>query len=122
MFFSQVFENEWLSDQDSDVESDCFTESSLDVAADGETILPLPPSEPGSQSTPKRTSRHHQQVDPNLGGIMDLEWDPSVDVGGSTSHEEEDSSYYSTITGTWCPLWGWWGLQVPPQPRCRKQG
>lgn len=106
-----VFENEWLSDQDSDVESDCFTESSLDVAADGETILPLPPSEPGSQSTPKRTSRHHQQVDPNLGGIMDLEWDPSVDVGGSTSHEEEDSSYYSTITGV--EPW------EEPSPRCR---
>ncbi|KAK6470657.1 nesprin-2-like [Huso huso] len=28
-----------------------------------------------------------------------LEWDPSVDVGGSTSHDDADSSYFSAITG-----------------------
>ncbi|XP_041090476.1 nesprin-2-like [Polyodon spathula] len=28
-----------------------------------------------------------------------LEWDPSVDVGGSASHDDADSSYFSTITG-----------------------
>ncbi|RXM35715.1 hypothetical protein EOD39_3926 [Acipenser ruthenus] len=30
---------------------------------------------------------------------LPLEWDPSVDVGESTSHDDTDSSYFSTITG-----------------------
>uniref|UniRef100_W5NC25 Si:ch211-137a8.2 n=1 Tax=Lepisosteus oculatus TaxID=7918 RepID=W5NC25_LEPOC len=28
-----------------------------------------------------------------------LEWDPSVDVGGSGSHDDADSSYFSVVTG-----------------------
>ncbi|MGH0127719.1 UNVERIFIED_CONTAM: hypothetical protein FKN15_034218 [Acipenser sinensis] len=30
---------------------------------------------------------------------LPLEWDPSVDVGESTSHDDTDDSYFSTITG-----------------------
>ncbi|XP_060113767.1 nesprin-4 [Heteronotia binoei] len=90
-----VFENEWLSDRDSDVESDCFTEGSLDR----ETDSSLPALGQMRQSTPKKSPQRNQCLACSLGTAMDLEWDPSVDVGGSTSHDEEDSSYYSAITG-----------------------
>ncbi|XP_030634007.1 nesprin-2 [Chanos chanos] len=30
-----------------------------------------------------------------------LEWDPSVDIGGSVSHDDEDSSYFSAVAGVY---------------------
>ncbi|KAJ6663637.1 hypothetical protein lerEdw1_009716 [Lerista edwardsae] len=76
-----VFEDEWLSDRDSDLESDCFTEPSLDVAVEAETSLARPPGGPAWQPSPERAcSPRHRQPDPNFGGIVELEWDPSGDV------------------------------------------
>ncbi|XP_025070085.1 uncharacterized protein LOC112551727 [Alligator sinensis] len=85
----QVFEDGRLSDPETDALSDC---SSLEAEAKrGPGPLAFVP-----QSTPCRTLE--QPLDR---GSEDLEWDPSVDVGGSTSHDDEDSSYYSAITGSW---------------------
>lgn len=36
---------------------------------------------------------------------LGLEWDPSVDIGGSISHDNADSSYLSAGAG------GYWALQ-----------
>lgn len=83
----QVFEDGRLSDPETDAVSDC---SSLEAEAKrGPGPLAFVP-----QSTPCRMLE--QPLDR---GSEDLEWDPSVDVGGSTSHDDEDSSYYSAITG-----------------------
>ncbi|XP_070619755.1 nesprin-4 [Erythrolamprus reginae] len=87
-----VFEDQWELDRDSDGESDCsqaFRKGDPEPAA-------LVPEALGGHSTPKpdRCCRVP------LGGssAADLEWDPSVDVGGSTS-QDEDSSYYSAVMG-----------------------
>lgn len=97
--FLQVFENKWLADRDSDLESDCFTEESLEFTGEDGTSPSPRPLALVRQSTPPKTGLHPQWLAPNFEGTADLEWDPSVDVGGSTSHDEEDSSYYSAITG-----------------------
>ncbi|XP_054855920.1 nesprin-4 [Eublepharis macularius] len=99
-----VFENEWWSDRESDLESDSFTEGSLDL----EIGSPSPASGRMCHSTPKKSPHQFKYL--ALGPSMDLEWDPSVDVGGSTSHDEEDSSYYSAITGV--------GQWEEPSRRC----
>ncbi|XP_032632122.1 nesprin-4 isoform X4 [Chelonoidis abingdonii] len=93
-----VFEDEWLSDRDTDVGSDCFTDVSLEP--EGEARGP-PPAAWIYQSTPRKAlcCRRRHPFGDACGGSLDLEWDPSVDVGGSTSHDEEDSSYCSAITG-----------------------
>lgn len=93
-----VFEDEWLSDRDTDVESDCFTDVSPEP--EGEAKGP-PPAAWIYQSTPHKAlcCRRRHLFGAACGGSLDLEWDPSVDVGGSTSHDEEDSSYCSAITG-----------------------
>lgn len=93
-----VFEDEWLSDRDTDVESDCFTDVSPEP--EGEARGP-PPAVWIYQSTPHKAlcCRRRHPFGAACGGSLDLEWDPSVDVGGSTSHDEEDSSYCSAITG-----------------------
>ncbi|XP_075771402.1 uncharacterized protein LOC102456975 isoform X2 [Pelodiscus sinensis] len=98
-----VFEDEWLSDRDTDVESDCFEDASLESEVQGETGGSLPTAWI-YQSTPHKAvcCQHHHRFEAAGGDTLDLEWDPSVDVGGSTSHDEEDSSYYSAITGV-CP-------------------
>ncbi|XP_061452730.1 nesprin-4 [Rhineura floridana] len=107
-----VFEDEWLSDRDSDLESDCFTEESLELTGDdADARLSQPPVGLRCESTPKKAFLHRKRLAPNVGGIVDLEWDPSVDVGGSTSHDEEDSSYHSAITGV--------GQWEEPRRRCR---
>ncbi|CAI5780640.1 nesprin-2-like isoform X2 [Podarcis lilfordi] len=99
-----VFEDEWLSDRDSDLESESLAEESLDGP-------PQPPAAPMRQSTPKNPSLHRQQPAPAVETNVDLEWDPSVDIGGSTSHDEEDSSYSSAITGM--------GQWEEPRRKCR---
>ncbi|XP_028597650.2 nesprin-4 isoform X1 [Podarcis muralis] len=102
-----VFEDEWLSDRDSDLESESLTEESLEWAGDDGAGPPQPPVASMRQSTPKNPSLHRQQPEANV----DLEWDPSVDIGGSTSHDEEDSSYSSAITGL--------GQWEEPRRKCR---
>ncbi|XP_048355055.1 nesprin-4 isoform X2 [Sphaerodactylus townsendi] len=102
-----VFENEWLSDRESDLESNSLTEGSLDLKIGSL----LPALGQIGHSTPKKCPLHNKGLAHNLGTTMDLEWDPSVDVGGSTSHDEEDSSYYSAITGV--------GQWEEPSRRCR---
>uniref|UniRef100_A0A8D0DPQ8 Uncharacterized protein n=1 Tax=Salvator merianae TaxID=96440 RepID=A0A8D0DPQ8_SALMN len=88
-----VFEDEWFSDRESDPDSDCFTEASLELDDEYNTG-------PIGQSTPKKALLQRQRPRSRVKGTADLEWDPSVDIGGSTSHDdEEDSSYYSAITG-----------------------
>ncbi|XP_030400337.1 nesprin-2-like isoform X1 [Gopherus evgoodei] len=93
-----VFEDEWLSDRDTDVGSDCFTDVSPEP--EGEARGP-PPAAWIYQSTPHKAlcCRRRHPFGAACGGSLDLEWDPSVDVGGSTSHDEEDSSYCSAVTG-----------------------
>uniref|UniRef100_A0A8C8R7H0 KASH domain-containing protein n=1 Tax=Pelusios castaneus TaxID=367368 RepID=A0A8C8R7H0_9SAUR len=95
-----VFEDEWLSDRETDVESDCFTDASPEPEVEGEAGGLLPTAWI-SQSTPHKAAccRHLHSCRAIWGDSPDLEWDPSVDVGGSTSHDEEDSSYCSAITG-----------------------
>ncbi|XP_030400351.1 nesprin-2-like isoform X5 [Gopherus evgoodei] len=99
-----VFEDEWLSDRDTDVGSDCFTDVSPEP--EGEARGP-PPAAWIYQSTPHKAlcCRRRHPFGAACGGSLDLEWDPSVDVGGSTSHDEEDSSYCSAVTGN-APQWG----------------
>ncbi|TFJ98655.1 Cdc42-interacting protein 4 [Platysternon megacephalum] len=95
-----VFEDEWLSDRDTDVESDCFADASPEPEVEGEARGP-PPAAWIYQSTAHKAlcCRRRHPFGAACGGSLDLEWDPSVDVGGSTSHDEEDSSYCSAITG-----------------------
>ncbi|XP_053865852.1 nesprin-2-like isoform X1 [Malaclemys terrapin pileata] len=95
-----VFEDEWLSDRDTDVESDCFADASPEPEVEGEARGP-PPAAWIYQSTPHKAlcCRRRHPFGAAWGDSLDLEWDPSVDVGGSTSHDEEDSSYCSAITG-----------------------
>ncbi|KAM6428448.1 nesprin-4 [Liasis olivaceus] len=93
-----VFEDEWESDRDSDAESDCFTEGSLRCrAGDAEPAAPVPEA-PRCHSTPQAAPRCKQRAPSGDPLAADLEWDPSVDVGGSTSHDE-DSSYCSAVVG-----------------------
>ncbi|XP_074872624.1 nesprin-4 isoform X2 [Carettochelys insculpta] len=95
-----VFEDPWLSDRETDVESDCFEATSPEPENEGEAGGPLPAA--GLyQSTPHKAicCRRRHRFGAAWGDSLDLEWDPSVDVGGSTSHDDEDSSYCSAITG-----------------------
>ncbi|XP_058052363.1 nesprin-4 isoform X2 [Ahaetulla prasina] len=91
-----VFEDQWESERDSDVESDCFTEGSLGFRTGDPESAALTPEALWGHSTPQPV----QCCRVPIGGssAADLEWDPSVDVGGSTS-QDEDSSYYSAVMG-----------------------
>ncbi|KAG8143650.1 hypothetical protein E2320_000843 [Naja naja] len=90
----QVFENEWESDRESDVASDCFTEGSLAFCTGDPEPAALVPKALWGHSTPKPAQGCSAPVGDS--SAADLEWDPSVDVGGSTS-QDEDSSYYSAV-------------------------
>ncbi|XP_063168570.1 nesprin-4 isoform X2 [Candoia aspera] len=93
-----VFEDEWESDRDSDLESDCFTEGSPQFRMGDPEPAALVPGAPLCQSTPQPVL-HCKQLAPGRDPLAaDLEWDPSVDVGGSSSHDE-DSSYCSAVLG-----------------------
>ncbi|XP_038237703.1 nesprin-2-like [Dermochelys coriacea] len=95
-----VFEDKWLSDRETEVESDCFTDASLKPEVEGEARGPHPAAWI-YQSTPHKAlcCRRCHPFGAAWKDSLDLEWDPSVDVGGSTSHDEEGSSYCSAITG-----------------------
>ncbi|XP_029427693.1 nesprin-4 isoform X2 [Rhinatrema bivittatum] len=105
-----VFEDDWLSDRESDLDSDCFSDvlekdEENEERKWGESALHLHTSLWGR-------AQHRHPKDPRLcaaparSGSEDLEWDPSVDVGESTSHDEEDSSYFSMVTGK-SGVWPW---------------
>nr|XP_020642790.1 nesprin-4 [Pogona vitticeps] len=97
---SLVFEDAWLSDGERDPESSCFTEESLALDGQREAGAPWPPLAPLGRPTPEEDPPlcHAHQV-PKFGGALELEWDPSVDVGGSTSsRDEEDSSSSSSCS------------------------
>ncbi|XP_034294087.1 nesprin-4 isoform X2 [Pantherophis guttatus] len=91
-----VFEDQWESDRDSDMESDCFTEESLAFRTGDPEPAALTPEALWGHSTPKPARCCRVLVGES--SAADLEWDPSVDVGGSTS-QDEDSSYYSAVVG-----------------------
>lgn len=66
------------------------------VSVPPSACLLLPPSlEPSGRETPVSVDS------------IPLEWDHTVDVGGSSSPEDEDeATYYSALSGTvvyWCP-------------------
>lgn len=89
-----VFEDEWLSDRETDQDSDCISDAVLEdegIYSNTDTTLK-------HYSTP--VSGHSPRRLPDVKWCrVDLEWDPTVDVGGSNSHDEVDSSYFSAITG-----------------------
>ncbi|XP_064408656.1 nesprin-2 [Latimeria chalumnae] len=89
-----VFEDEWICDRDIDLGSDYLS----DVFVDSEGVCTTTDPTQQCHSTPLKVPRSQHRSD-TRGGSVELEWDPSVDVGGSTSHDDEDSSYYSAATG-----------------------
>ncbi|XP_078103221.1 nesprin-2 isoform X1 [Sander vitreus] len=91
-----VFEDDWILSQATD--SGCPSETlleeegALDKAHLGLPAFPNPP-EDFSQSSypPSPSSPTHEH--------LVLEWDPSVDIGRSVSHDDADSSYFSASAG-----------------------
>lgn len=81
--FSKVFEEDWLlaPPPDSGCPSEIPPEDEDVIERGGLSNLQDPLGPPGLD---------HQV----------LEWDPSVDVGGSVSFDDADSSYFSAITGS----------------------
>ncbi|XP_068572656.1 nesprin-2 isoform X2 [Cebidichthys violaceus] len=80
-----VFEDDWILSQATD--SGCPSETLLDEeGALDVTNLDLP----AFPNHPKVSPTHEH---------LGLEWDPSVDIGRSVSHEDADSSYFSANTG-----------------------
>ncbi|XP_067848213.1 nesprin-2-like [Heptranchias perlo] len=64
----------------------------------------LSAQQPFCQLTPPGTSQRHERSGRDTPVSVDsipLEWDHTVDVGGSSSHEdEEEGMYFSTLSGT----------------------
>ncbi|KAI4896627.1 hypothetical protein NFI96_029888, partial [Prochilodus magdalenae] len=75
-----VFEEDWPLCPDSGCPSETVPEE--DVVVDNG---PSPPS----QNNPSQLCHEH----------LVLEWDPSVDIGGSMTHDDADSSYFSASAG-----------------------
>ncbi|KAH0631582.1 hypothetical protein JD844_005980 [Phrynosoma platyrhinos] len=101
---TDVFEDEWVSDRDSDLESDCFSVDSLQLD-DGDVGQPHSPLDPLCQSTPKKALlQHHKRTAPNIGRTMDLEWDPSVDVGVDHLEEPHRKGRSSRWMSSFLPL------------------
>ncbi|KAK9394271.1 nesprin-4 [Crotalus adamanteus] len=98
-----VFEDEWESDRESDSESDCFTEGSLPFRTGHPESAALIPQGLLLHSTPQSVRCCRAPAPIGDSSAADLEWDPSVDVGGSTS-QDEDSSYCSAVVGQEEPL------------------
>ncbi|XP_035987476.1 nesprin-2 [Fundulus heteroclitus] len=104
-----VFEEDWILSRASDSgcpsesvhEDGVFEKNHLDLASvpaplradvrpsvsPAPTQLSRPPSPP--PSSPSSPTHEH----------LGLEWDPSVDIGRSVSHDDADSSYFSACTG-----------------------
>ncbi|XP_076833140.1 uncharacterized protein LOC143478089 isoform X2 [Brachyhypopomus gauderio] len=78
-----VFEDDWSLCPD----SGCPSESVLEE----EGVVESGPAPPAVPSTPPLPCHEH----------LGLEWDPMVDIGGSVSHDDADSSYFSAgVCGT----------------------
>ena len=97
MCVCQVFEEDWALA--SHVDSGCPSETLPD---DEE------PCDWTNTSKPKAGPAHSPQ------DHLMLEWDPSVDIGGSVSHDDADSSYFSATAGENC--WVTSGKERPPPP------
>ncbi len=81
----QVFEDDWAlcapdsgCPSESMLEDECFIDRRM---------------APQSQACLPQSSQDH----------LVLEWDPSVDIGGSISHDGTDSSSFSAAAGRDCP-------------------
>ncbi|XP_078517236.1 nesprin-2-like [Lissotriton helveticus] len=95
-----VFEEELQSDKETNQESERFSDISSEESEENEkrdkcVFLDTDTSE--SYELPP-TQNHIHRCNDSTRGSLDLEWDPSVDVGGSTSHDEDDS-FHSAFTG-----------------------
>nr|XP_033812788.1 nesprin-2-like isoform X2 [Geotrypetes seraphini] len=114
-----VFEDERLSDRDSDLESGCS--SDLEQDENQERMWGgVEYFNKGLHSSPQHSVKDPElRAAPARSGSMDLEWDPSVDVGGSTSHDEDDSSYFSTGTGK-SGIWLWEEASRQRSNHCRQ--
>uniref|UniRef100_A0A3Q3FX56 Uncharacterized LOC110001169 n=1 Tax=Labrus bergylta TaxID=56723 RepID=A0A3Q3FX56_9LABR len=96
----QVFEDDWILSQATD--SGCPSESLLEEeGALDKTTLDLP-----APSNHRKGNRHSSPVHlppprpaPSSPTHEHLEWDPSVDIGRSVSHDDADSSYFSVSGG-----------------------
>nr|XP_033812791.1 uncharacterized protein LOC117365935 isoform X4 [Geotrypetes seraphini] len=115
----KVFEDERLSDRDSDLESGCS--SDLEQDENQERMWGgVEYFNKGLHSSPQHSVKDPElRAAPARSGSMDLEWDPSVDVGGSTSHDEDDSSYFSTGTGK-SGIWLWEEASRQRSNHCRQ--
>nr|XP_020512272.1 uncharacterized protein LOC110001169 isoform X1 [Labrus bergylta]XP_029137649.1 uncharacterized protein LOC110001169 isoform X1 [Labrus bergylta] len=95
-----VFEDDWILSQATD--SGCPSESLLEEeGALDKTTLDLP-----APSNHRKGNRHSSPVHlppprpaPSSPTHEHLEWDPSVDIGRSVSHDDADSSYFSVSGG-----------------------
>ncbi|XP_056138897.1 nesprin-2 [Lampris incognitus] len=80
-------------------EDDCILSQGPDSGCPSESLV--------EDEASTSSSRHSSP--PATHEPLGLEWDPSVDIGGSMSHDEADSSYFSANTG----------VCYPDQPYCR---
>ncbi|XP_070399774.1 nesprin-2 isoform X2 [Nothobranchius furzeri] len=109
-----VFEDDWILSPTSD--SGCPSESlhdgeeafdkyHLDLPSVSNRLKDLRASgNSAAASPPRRPSPTHHPPPPPSPSFpthehMGLEWDPSVDIGRSVSHDDADSSYFSASTG-----------------------
>ncbi|XP_030076040.1 nesprin-2 isoform X2 [Microcaecilia unicolor] len=110
-----VFEDEHLSDKDSDLESGCSSDLEEDEKQERRWTEANVLFSKGLCSSPQPGLK-----DPKLrSGSVDLEWDPSVDIGGSTSHDEDDSSYFSNGTGR-SGIGYWEEISLQRPSHCRR--
>ncbi|XP_054460401.1 nesprin-2 isoform X2 [Anoplopoma fimbria] len=98
-----VFEDDWILSQATD--SGCPSETlleedgALDVANLDLPAFPNHPKDFSQLANPTLAFSSPVHLRPSTHEHLGLEWDPSVDIGGSVSHEDADSSYFSARTG-----------------------
>ncbi|XP_069500410.1 nesprin-2-like isoform X2 [Ambystoma mexicanum] len=95
-----VFEDELQSDKETDQESDSFSDISLGQGDGAEERDSAFCDTVSSDSCKLSANKNHAscRTSSSKSESLDLEWDPSVDVGGSTSHDEDDS-FHSAFNG-----------------------
>lgn len=95
-----VFEDDWVLTRhtDSGCPSDFAHEDGVsekcpvsDRLRDSRRSVNAAPTRPSRRPSPPSPSATHEH--------LGLEWDPSVDIGRSVSHDDADSSYFSACTG-----------------------
>ncbi|XP_072249016.1 nesprin-2 [Leuresthes tenuis] len=94
-----VFEDDWILSQPTD--SGCPSEALPEeegllekTISDVASVSNHPKDQPSPLHHPPPSSPSSPTHEP-----MGLEWDPSVDIGRSVSHDDADSSYFSAGTG-----------------------